>query len=244
MDCYTYREALSARLDGEPPPVPDDRLEGHLAECADCRSWQQRAAELNRALRVGPVEPTPDLAQSVLDAARRMRDPVPRRWPRVLLAAVALCQVVLGIAQVLGVTHFADHGMGDVMTGHLLNESTAWNLALGLGMLWTAWRVRASTGLLPVLAAFLLVLGGFSVFDVINNAVPATRLLSHGLLVVGLVLLLVVRRDLSRWRPRPGDAQNPHPRTTTTAEPPEEHEPGPSAENHRYLGPTGYRRAG
>ncbi|MEV6227806.1 zf-HC2 domain-containing protein [Saccharopolyspora shandongensis] len=249
MDCYTYREALSARLDGEPAPVPDNQLEGHLAECAGCRSWQQRAADLNRALRVRPVEATPDLTRSILDAARPMHHHILRRWPRILLAAVAICQVVLGAAQMLGIDYFGDHahhaGMGDVMTGHLLNESTAWNLALGLGMLWTAWRVRASSGLLPVMAVFLAVLSGFSIYDLVNAEVPASRLLSHGLLVLGLVLLLVVQRDLLRWRPQPGDEQAPHPHSTTTAHQPAEPEFSPDPEqDHRYLGPTGYRQAG
>ncbi|MGP4017481.1 zf-HC2 domain-containing protein [Saccharopolyspora sp. 5N708] len=246
MDCCTYREALSARLDGETTLVPDEQLKDHLAECAECRSWQQRAAELTRAMRVRPVEPTPDLTESVLNAASPLRDRFLRRWPRVLLACVAMCQIALGVSQVLGINNFANHGhhMGDVMTGHLFNESTAWNLALGLGMLWTAWRIRASSGLLPVLAAFLAVLSGFSIHDLINDTVPIGRLLTHGLLVLGLVLLLLMKRDLSRWRPRPGDEQNPYPHSIGAADPPADHDPGtPPQQARRHLGPTGFRRA-
>ncbi|WP_406690604.1 zf-HC2 domain-containing protein [Saccharopolyspora sp. ID03-671] len=204
MDCYTCREALSARLDGEAPPLPDEQLVGHLAECADCRFWQHRATELTRALRVRAVEPTPDLTVPVLNAVLPLRDRFLRRWPRILLASVALGQIALGSAQMFGVGHAEyDH----LMARHLFNESSAWNLALGLGMLWTAWRVRASSGLLPVLAAFLTVLSGFSIPELINGNVPISRLVSHGLLVFGLALLLVVQSDFSRWSPRPGNTE-------------------------------------
>ncbi|WP_411146067.1 zf-HC2 domain-containing protein [Streptomyces sp. x-80] len=48
MLCSRIRTALSARLDGEePPPGHTARgLDGHLAECADCRDWAARARRL------------------------------------------------------------------------------------------------------------------------------------------------------------------------------------------------------
>lgn len=242
VDCDTYREALSALLDGERSPIPEAQVEDHVAECPACRSWQLRATALTRALRLRPAEPTPDLVQSVLDAAgpllRRRRA---RRWPRVLLGGVAVCQVALGAAQALGWGHGDhQHATGEWMAGHLFNESTSWNLALGLGMLWTAWRVRASSGLLPVLTAFLLVLTGFSTGDLVGGAVTVERLATHGLLVLGLVLLVVVHRDRARrpgGRP-PGDVHDAGhaggPVPADDAFPEERGEPAP----------TGRRRAG
>lgn len=209
-DCDTYREALSARLDGEPGPVADDALDEHLDACAACRSWQQRAAELSRTLRVRSVQPTPDLTEAVLRTATPLRDRLLRRWPRVLLGCVALAQVVLGATQALGpeMGHsMSGPGMGS-MTEHLFNESTSWNLALGVGMLWSAVRVRASAGLLPPLVAFLAVLTGFSAYDLMHGEVPVSRLVSHGLLVLGLILLLMINRDGRRWKPGPQGAHN------------------------------------
>ncbi|WP_010314741.1 zf-HC2 domain-containing protein [Saccharopolyspora spinosa] len=245
MDCYPYREALSARLDGEPSPIPDEQVERHLDECEACRAWHQRAAELSRAIRVRAVAPTPDLTESVLAAAAPLPDRLFPRWPRILLAFVGMCQLVLGTVQVLGLDHGGHlHGMDGMMSGHLFNESTSWNLALGLGFVWTAVRVRAVAGLLPVLAAFLVVLTGFSVVDLVNGDVTVSRLASHILLVLGLVLLLLIRRDQRRSRPRPAGLRPVNDDLAAT----DDHvadELGPTRteDGGRRLGPTGYRRA-
>ncbi|MFF2656101.1 zf-HC2 domain-containing protein [Kitasatospora sp. NPDC058032] len=46
MRCAQLRTALSARLDGEPAGVPDRRLDKHVARCAACREWLERAERL------------------------------------------------------------------------------------------------------------------------------------------------------------------------------------------------------
>ncbi|WP_328954172.1 zf-HC2 domain-containing protein [Kitasatospora purpeofusca] len=50
MRCEQLRTALSARLDGEPAGVPDRRLDKHLARCAVCRDWLERAERLRGPL--------------------------------------------------------------------------------------------------------------------------------------------------------------------------------------------------
>jgi predicted anti-sigma-YlaC factor YlaD len=196
---------LSARLDGEAEPVPAVWTDEHLRGCAACRGWQQRASTLTRMLRVRPAQVTPDITDRVLAAAPR---PHPRGlWWRAALVAVAIAQLALGVAQVLGV----DTGMRSPavlsgnMSAHLFDESTAWNLAMGLGMLWAGLRARTTAGFLPVLGGFLAVLGGFSVRDLIVGDVTPTRIISHGLLVVGFALVCVVHR-LGRGDPVPGNA--------------------------------------
>ncbi|RKT88518.1 Predicted anti-sigma-YlaC factor YlaD, contains Zn-finger domain [Saccharopolyspora antimicrobica] len=218
VDCSHIREGISARVDGEEPPLPAERLDEHLARCADCREWQRGVLDLTRRLRVRPAEPVPDLVAEVL-AAR----PARRRWPGLLLGAVAACQLLLGLVQVTGLVELGHGGHAGSMSAHLFNESTAWNLALGVGLLLSALRPRTAAGLLPVLSAFLVVLAGFSVVDLLNDAVPATRLLSHGFLVAGLVLLMVVRRE-HRDAPKPDAAAPPEHRVSAgrAAEPPEE----------------------
>ena len=62
MDCDTCREALSARLDGEPEPASPDE---HLAECPACQDWHAAAADL--ALAWYEEAPPPDLTAAVLD---------------------------------------------------------------------------------------------------------------------------------------------------------------------------------
>ncbi len=48
VHCREFRTAVSARLDGEEPPpeVSGAALEAHLAGCADCRDWDERARRL------------------------------------------------------------------------------------------------------------------------------------------------------------------------------------------------------
>ncbi len=194
VDCSTCREALSARLDGEDEGVPTAEVDAHLETCADCQEWQETATSLNRTLRVRPATPVPDLAAAILDAAPPITPPAPRGWlPRMLLGGVAVAQLTLGLAQVLG-TGTSTHGghTTGVDSSHLFNESTAWNLALGLGLLWTALRPAATAGMLPVTAAFVAVLIPYSASDLLSGTATTGRVLSHSLLLVGLALLALV----------------------------------------------------
>ena len=68
MECDRVREAISARIDGEDPGLPDDALEAHLAGCADCRAWQQRAHAVTRRARLGGSFLDHDLTPRVLAA--------------------------------------------------------------------------------------------------------------------------------------------------------------------------------
>jgi predicted anti-sigma-YlaC factor YlaD len=216
MGCDECREAVSARLDGEPEPVPAAWTDRHLADCADCRDWRRRAEAQARALRVRSAPPVPDLAAKVLAAAwpsASTPPPTPQRRWRVALAAVAAVQVALGLAQLAG--WHAGMLAGGGMSTHLFDETTAWNLALGVGMAWVAWRSRAALGLLPVFGGFLLLLTGFCVRDAMAGEVTGLRLAEHGLLLIGFSLMLVVHRDGREPTPAPGRQPVP----TPTAEP-------------------------
>lgn len=192
MECYTCREALSARLDGEPEGVPADQVDEHLESCASCQAWQDSATALTRTLRVRPATPVPDLTAAIMETAPDVAPAKPRGWlPRMFLGGVAIAQLTLGIAQVVGGGRSGAHG--DHVTGsHLFNESTAWNLALGLGLLWTALRPSATAGTLPVTAAFVAVLVPYSASDLLSGTATVGRVLSHSLLVAGLGLLALV----------------------------------------------------
>ncbi|WP_245589463.1 hypothetical protein [Amycolatopsis balhimycina] len=84
------------------------------------------------------------------------------------------------------------------MATHLGNESAAWNLAVGFGLLWAALRPATASGLLPALAGFVTVLGLMSGIDLSDGQVTVSRVLSHGLLVAGVGLLYGVRRQHRR----------------------------------------------
>ncbi|GAA2658674.1 zf-HC2 domain-containing protein [Actinosynnema pretiosum subsp. pretiosum] len=188
--CETCREALSARMDGEVEHVPAAEVDAHLAGCADCARWQARAQALTRALRVRPAEASPDLVGAVL------ADVPPRRvavWQRTGLAGVALVQVWLGLAQLLG--SGGGGGVdGHAGSGHLFTESAAWNLALGVGLLVAALREARVGALLPALGGFVAVLAAFSAYDLATGVATVERVATHLPVVAGLVLLHLVDR--------------------------------------------------
>ncbi|ANZ42552.1 hypothetical protein BBK82_07230 [Lentzea guizhouensis] len=244
MECSTYREALSARLDGEDEGVPTGQVDTHLETCVSCQEWHETATALTRTLRVRPATPVPDLTAAILDAAPPITPPTPQGWlPRTLLGGVAIAQLTLGLAQVLG-TGTSAHGAHTtgVDSSHLFNESTAWNLALGLGLLWTALGPTATAGMLPVTAAFVAVLIPYSTNDLINGTATAGRVLSHSLLLAGLALLALVHfrdRDPGGRTPvRDSDSTD----TTGSSDSPQQADQ-PSTHRRVRLRPVSRRRA-
>ncbi len=235
MKCEDCREALSARLDGETEPAPPEAVDRHVAGCPDCRSWFARAERLHRTILLRPAPPVPDLTAVIME-----RTPAPpgEGWPaRIALALVAIAQLGLAFAQLLGVEdHAAGHG-GESLVGHLSHESSAWNLAVGVGLGWAAFRTKAASGQLPALTGFVALLLALSAGDLVTGQVTADRVLTHGLVVLGVALLFVVHRQY-RLRNRPSPV--------TTAETPDSlgtetgHETGETPERPRQH--KGFRR--
>lgn len=238
VDCETCREALSARLDGEAEPAPAAEVDAHLSQCAGCARWQAQAQALTRSIRVRPAQPAPDLVESVLAAAPPRHTAL---TPRLALAAVAIVQLWLALAQLLtGATSgHTGHGLSD----HLFNEGAAWNLALGIGLLAAAVRAHRAAGLLPTLGGFVAVLLAFSVHDLLDGTATTTRVISHLPLAAGLVLLHLVARA-HRSQPTPGaparhdDEDRDH---TDVDEPAPQ--PAQRRGRFRHLRPTAHRRA-
>ncbi|WP_134731939.1 zf-HC2 domain-containing protein [Amycolatopsis nivea] len=199
VSCEIFCEALSARLDGEAGPLSEPQVDQHLETCAACRSWYERSATLRRALLVRSAPEVPDLTGRIL-----AETPAPPRekWGlRVALGLVGLVQCGLAFAQLLGMDNA--HSGGGFMEGHLINESAAWNLAVGVGLLWAALRTRAAAGQLPMITGFVIVLAVLTTSDLIGDRVTVARVLSHVFLVVGLALLYAVHRQ-HRLRHQPG----------------------------------------
>ncbi|OWV05843.1 hypothetical protein B5D80_17405 [Micromonospora wenchangensis] len=221
MGCEQWREILSAQLDGEETPAERIAADAHLDGCVACRVWCDRAATVTRRTRLtlstadrrDPTADTPgrlrstaacpDLADVVLAALpvpRRLRD---RLVPglRTGLALIGALQLVLGLAQV-GRGPAAGHAHGALDTlasGHLWHESAAWNIAVGAGFLFVAARRTPTGGLLPMLSAFVGALVLLSANDLVTGRVEPTRLVSHGFLVTGYLIVVA----LSRPRLRP-----------------------------------------
>jgi predicted anti-sigma-YlaC factor YlaD len=205
VECEVCRTALSARIDGEPESVPSARVNEHLEQCRECCSWYVTAVEVSKLVRASRSH-APDLTDAIFAAAELQR---PRRsvsstlrgivpsspveLTRLLLGLLGVAQVGLAVAQIAGLDFGMSHH-GVETTRHLLNESTAWNLAIGVGLLCCAIRPSATAGVLPVLASVVAVLSAFVVDDLHAGMVPLPRVASHGVLVVALVLVTIVHR--------------------------------------------------
>jgi predicted anti-sigma-YlaC factor YlaD len=213
VECAECREALSARLDGEDDPAERSAVDEHLAGCEACAQWLDAAAEVTRMVRMSPVGSGPGISDEVLLAApgrgrRRLADGL-----RILLGGLALAQFGLGMAQ-LSLYGGHDHsgiGAAAVDSSHLWHESAAWNVAIGAGFGWIAVRRTRSAGLIPVLSAFVGILTLVSVGDLMRGEVDRTRLLSHGLVLAGYLVMLALTRPAldfgdppSGRLPRPG----------------------------------------
>jgi predicted anti-sigma-YlaC factor YlaD len=205
VECERYREALSARLDGEEEPIEPALVDGHLVGCAACRQWERAAIAVTRLVRVQPVVATPVAAERLM-AGFRVR---PRRRLvyvlRVLLGAFGAAQFVLGIAQAAAAattSHVHE-------AGHVFHESAAWNVAIGAGFAWIATRRATPSGALPMLTAFVALLALLSANDLLAGTVETARLVSHLFVLAGYGIVLALSRPgLDPGRP-PADRQGP-----------------------------------
>jgi predicted anti-sigma-YlaC factor YlaD len=203
VTCERYREAASARLDGEPLGLSATALEHHLSICVDCAAWLETASRVGRSFRVTGQMP-PDLTaaivgQIVLPAARIGRY---RRRLRLGLAVLGFVQWALAMPSLFG------DNVGMAMAMHASHESAAWNLALGAAFLAVAIKPARAAGTLPVLATFVAVLAAFSVPDIAAGVVEAARLVSHAAVVAGLLLVALVSR--SQRLPPPSTERTKH----------------------------------
>jgi predicted anti-sigma-YlaC factor YlaD len=213
VGCDSYREALSARLDGEEAPDERAALDAHLAECPACRRWLDDAALVTRRVRTGPAVAGVDVTGAVLPAApgpgrRRLATAL-----RVALGALGVAQLVLGLLQVTVLRSSVPsylHGtsVDGATPGHLWHESAAWNVAIGGAFLWVAARRGRPVGIVPILTVFIAALAMLSAADVVAGRVEPARLASHGILLVGYLVVLALSRAPLDLTP-PGAAERP-----------------------------------
>jgi predicted anti-sigma-YlaC factor YlaD len=198
VDCTQCKEALSARLDGEESAEERGAIDTHLASCAACRQFADEAARVTRLARTAVATQEPDVLEAVLAAAPRLRRPHLITVVRVLLGLVGLAQTEVAFLEVLGAHDSGDGSQGVVLQGasvaHFAHESAAWNLALGVGFLWVAKRSSRTSGMVPTLVTFITVLTVLVVMDAMAGGVDAARLLTHGLVLIGVILVIVLDR--------------------------------------------------
>nr|WP_276050600.1 zf-HC2 domain-containing protein [Mycolicibacterium elephantis] len=220
VDCDVAREALSARLDGEREPVPAPRVDEHLATCPRCSDWyalaSRQAEELRSmagATREHIASVTAPSADNAPAGSRWFAVRFGLVWRRWALAMVGAAQLALAAAQAFGVdlgVAVGHHGAGSGV--HLLNESTAWSVALGAVMVIAALRPSAAAGLAGVLVVFSIALTAYVITDWVSGEVTGVRVFSHVPVVLGTLLaLLVWRHDGRRPHPTPRAGVSPEP---------------------------------
>jgi len=197
MDCSRTRTAISARLDGAhiAGEDPGSRLDAHLEHCAACRAFAAEAERLHRAVRVLPAPTVPELSPAILAAIDAEPAPPPAQEAplRGLLVAIALVQIAVALpALVLG----SDAGL----PVHTARHIGSFEVALGVGFLFAAWRPERIPGLLPIVAALVACLVGTSLLDVISGTTGASAETHHATDVAGLVVVWLLSRTTTARR--------------------------------------------
>jgi predicted anti-sigma-YlaC factor YlaD len=187
-------------LDGEESVAQRDAIDVHLTTCVACRRFADEAARVTRLARTAVASQEPDVVEAVLAAAPRARRPWLANALRVLLGLVGLAQVEIAFVGVLTAQSGGHGSQGIMLEGasvtHFAHESAAWNMALGVGFVWIAWRSSrtSASGMVPTLATFVAVLAALVVLDAVAGRVDPGRFLLHGLVLLGLILLIVLDR--------------------------------------------------
>ena len=159
-DCEAIRVGLSARMDGEEPGVPAQRLDDHLVGCAPCAAWLADAERVTREARLRSVA-VPDLTASILAAVaadQRSRAQAASRTKRQILrlavGLAAFVQLALALPILFG------GGTGP----HATREMASFDIAIAVGFALAAWRPERARSFVPVafvLAACLALTSGF-----------------------------------------------------------------------------------
>lgn len=188
MRCDRFREAVSARIDGEDPGLPDDALDAHLQGCADCRAWQERAHAMTRRARLGGLFLDHDLTSQVLaavpDAGRGRGNGRRRRLgQRAGLAAVAVAQLAITVPLLL-LGH--DHDAGP----HAAHELGAFDLSLAIAFAVGAIRPALAAGLAWPCAIAASGLAGTALIDWAGGQTPGADEAQHLVAVAGALLLV------------------------------------------------------
>jgi predicted anti-sigma-YlaC factor YlaD len=191
-----------------------------LQRCECCRGYSAHAARVTRLSRTTLAAESPDIVEAVLSAVPRPRRPALVSVLRVLLAVVGLAQVALGAAELRGAAGPAGMRMDGASMMHFGHEIAAWDIALGVGFCWVAWRRSRSVGVVPTLATFIVVLTGFGVADLASGQVGLSRFLLHLWALAGLILLIMIDRGRPPAGPgTPRDSDPDHHRLSLVSAP-------------------------
>lgn len=186
------RRWASEALDGDISPRKQQRVDTHLAGCDACRAWFDSAAGIGRRARLRQPALNSDVSEEVLGTHARIKRAVRASvaFTRVSLIAIGLVQIYLTLPDI-----FRSH----LHEGHHIG---VFDLALGVSMLYAAWRPVRAVGMIP----FLLVLGTglliTSGMDIRSGETPALAEAPHALVLLEMALIWHLQRfGVPRMRP-------------------------------------------
>jgi predicted anti-sigma-YlaC factor YlaD len=185
MDCTTAREAISARLDGEPSDVEPDLLEAHLAGCPACRAWREQAHQITRRARLVPARASSPSEALLAAVAATHRGPAWWRSTALIrggLVTVALAQIAVTVpALIFGTDRDAPI--------HVAHEMGSFDMALAVGFLAAAWAPTRAQGMRTLVGAAALLLVVTATIDLIAGRTSLSDEAPHLLTVAGWLLL-------------------------------------------------------
>lgn len=208
MRCQPYRDAVSARIDGEDPGMADRLIDGHLQRCGPCREFASATMALRQRVAVRVADAVPDLTASVMATAAPLRRAArgdasarsvvgssgavagPARgshWSRWALLVVGLSQLVVAVPPMI-------FGYDAGASMHAARELGAWNVALGAALLAVVLRPARAGGLVPFAGALALTMVLGAVADLVSGRTAVVAESQHLLELVGLVLLWITAR--------------------------------------------------
>lgn len=183
MQCDDVRDALSARLDGEPTGLDDPTLHAHLAGCPSCRSFDERLADVHRRIRVRPAEVVPDLSTAIM--ARVAPATPARTFARVSLLVVAIALGLVTLPTLLSAP--GPHA-------HETRHFAIYDLALAAGFAYVVVRPWVARALLPMFAALGVLMLAGAVVDAALGGDSSLGDSHHVLQFVGIALVALLAR--------------------------------------------------
>lgn len=162
LRCEQCRESLSARSDGEWAPYPSASVDAHVHSCVGCQAYAQ-------TLGVPPLTPSSTrlLAIPTMSAAR-LRTILIARW---VMALTGLAQIMTAIPSI-----FAKSGHH---TDHEARHIAAFAIALGVGMMYAAWRPHRAAGMVPSFVALVVCLAISCVLHLASGELPGRAEFTH-----------------------------------------------------------------
>jgi predicted anti-sigma-YlaC factor YlaD len=194
LPCSVWRDAISARVDGEDPGVDPTALDAHVRSCPSCRAFEGSITRVRRRSLVREATPMPDLSRRVakLSAVADRAS----RWSivRALLAVVAIEVIAFAAPELV-------LGRGDA-SAHSARHIGAFSVAYGIALLVVVVRPARARTVLPVAGFLAGALVITAVIDLLNGTAPWNGEVGHLPEVVSVVLVWLLAVPAPRRRRR------------------------------------------